>query len=219
MIDIHTHILPKVDDGSKSNEISRKLLELELKEGVNTVYLTPHQNKNQLNKDEIIKSFLDFKESVKDIPIDLKLGSEVYYYQGFKEDLLNGKIITMDDSDYVLLEFSTSIDENIVDVLYDLSLTKYKIIIAHIERYEYLSLEDYDEIHKYAKIQVNSRSILDKVFKKNIKYLLKNDLIDFIASDCHDLERRTVSFADSLKFLEKKYKNTYLKVTSDFKLK
>ena len=49
-----------------------------------------------------------------------------------------------------------------------------------------------------------------------MKYLLKNDLIDFMASDCHDLDRRNVEFIKELKYLEKKYKNTYLKVTKDY---
>jgi protein-tyrosine phosphatase len=122
----------------------------------------------------------------------------------------------MDNSKYVLIEFSTRIEENISDILYDLSLTGYKILLAHIERYSYLKLSDYDEIHKYAKIQVNSNSILIKEYKKQMKYLLKNNLIDFIASDCHDLDRRNVEFMDALKYLEKKYKNTYLRVTKDF---
>lgn len=216
MIDMHTHILPNVDDGAKSIDISFKLLEEEIKEKITTVYLTPHQNKNNLCKDNLIKQFNIFKEQALNYPIELKLGSEVYYYEGFKRDLLDGKILTMDDSKYVLLEFSTRIEENIVDILYDLSLTGYKIILAHIERYPYLKCSDYDEIHKYAKIQINSKSLLSKEYKKQMKYLLKNDLIDFMASDCHDLDRRNVEFIEELKYLEKKYKNTYLKVTKDY---
>ena len=215
LIDMHTHILPNVDDGAKSIDISRALLMKEIEEGVSKVILTPHQNKNNLNKEFILDAYNKFKESVKDLDIELSLGSEVYYYDGFKNDLLNGKIISMDNSKYILLEFSTSIDENIPDILYDLSLSGYKIILAHIERYSYLKLSDYDEIHKYAKIQINSKSLLDKKYKKIMKYLLKNDYIDFMASDCHDLDRRDVEFKEQLKYLEKKYKNTYLKVTKD----
>ena len=216
MLDMHTHILPNVDDGSKSLDISIGLLKEEIEEGITKVILTPHQNKNNLNKKELIEKFNSFKESVKDLNIELALGSEIYYYQGLKDDLMMDKILTMDNSKYILVEFSTSIEENIGDILYDLSLTGFKIILAHIERYPYLKMTDYDEIHKYAKIQVNSKAILDKNYKKQMKYLLKNDLIDFIASDCHDLDRRNVEFKEALKFLEKKYKDTYLRVTKDF---
>lgn len=216
MLDMHTHILPNVDDGSKSLDISRGLLKEEIEEGITKVILTPHQNKNNLNKKELIEKFNSFKESVKDLNIELALGSEIYYYQGLKDDLMKDKILTMDNSKYILVEFSTRIEENIGDILYDLSLTGFKIILAHIERYPYLKMTDYDEIHKYAKIQVNSKAILDKNYKKQMKYLLKNDLIDFIASDCHDLDRRNVEFKEALKFLEKKYKGTYLRVTKDF---
>ena len=216
MLDMHTHILPNVDDGSKSLDISIGLLKEEIEEGITKVILTPHQNKNNLNKKELIEKFNSFKESVKDLNIELALGSEIYYYQGLKDDLMKDKILTMDNSKYILVEFSTRIEENIGDILYDLSLTGFKIILAHIERYPYLKMTDYDEIHKYAKIQVNSKAILDKNYKKQMKYLLKNDLIDFIASDCHDLDRRNVEFKEALKFLEKKYKDTYLRVTKDF---
>ena len=117
LIDMHTHILPNVDDGAKSIDISRALLMKEIEEGVSKVILTPHQNKNNLNKEFILDAYNKFKESVKDLDIELSLGSEVYYYDGFKNDLLNGKIISMDNSKYILLEFSTSIDENIPDIL------------------------------------------------------------------------------------------------------
>jgi protein-tyrosine phosphatase len=216
MLDMHTHILPNVDDGSKSLDISRRLLLQEINQGITKVILTPHQNKNNLDKNGLIEKFNSFKDDVKDLNILLALGCEIYYYPELKNDLLNDKILTMDNSKYVLIEFSTRIEENISDILYDLSLTGYKIILAHIERYSYLKLSDYDEIHKYGKIQVNSKSILNKEYKKQMKYLLKNNLIDFIASDCHDLDRRNVEFMDALKYLEKKYKDTYLRVTKDF---
>lgn len=217
MLDIHTHILPNVDDGSPSLSISKSLLEMEIKEGVTKVILTPHQNKNNLNKEELISKFNAFKEECKDINISLLLGAEIYYYDDFKKDLANNKILTIDNSKYILIEFSTRIETNIIDILYDISLLGYKPIIAHIERYSYLSLEDYKEIHKYALIQVNSKSFFMKDYKKNTKYLLKNNLIDFIASDCHDLEKRSVEFAKIKKLVEKKYKDQYDKLfVNDF---
>lgn len=216
MIDIHTHILPNVDDGADSNELALYLLKQEIKEGVTKVILTPHQNKQSLDKEGLTKKFNEFKELVKDLPLELYLGSEVYYYSGLKEDLDNNKILTLNDSKYVLVEFSTRVEYNIKDILYDLSIKGYKPIIAHIERYDYLTYDDYFEISKYALIQVNSKSFFQKNYKKICKFLLKNSLIDFVASDCHD-KFRDVSFASTKKLIKKKNKELYTKLfESDF---
>ena len=208
MIDIHTHILPHVDDGSDSIDTSLYLLNQEIKEGINKVILTPHQNKQNLDKKGLIEKYNEFKEKVKDLPIELYLGSEVYYYSGLKEDLKDGKILTLMDSKYFSVEFSTRIEYNIKDILYDFTVLGFKPIIAHIERYDYLSKEDYEEISKYALIQVNASSFFNKNYKKICMYLLKNNLIDFIASDCHD-RFRDVSFTKTIKLIKKKNKESY----------
>ena len=57
MIDIHTHILPHVDDGSDSIDTSLYLLNQEIKEGINKVILTPHQNKQNLDKKGLIEKY------------------------------------------------------------------------------------------------------------------------------------------------------------------
>ena len=145
MIDIHTHIIPNVDDGSKSLEISRELLNLELKNHVKNVILTPHQNEMNLDKENIKKKYLELKENVRDININLYLGSEIYFYDNLSEDLKNDKIITMNDTKYVLIEFSTRFDVGVIDKLYDIKVLGYIPIIAHIERYSYLTFKDYDE--------------------------------------------------------------------------
>lgn len=204
MVDIHTHILPNVDDGSKSLEISLKLLENEIKNGVTDVFLTPHQNAMNLSKDMLKESFLSFKNNINNLNINIYLGSEIYYYDKLLTDIKEGKILTMNNTNYILVEFSTRFDENVVDKLYDLVVSGYIPIVAHIERYPYLGLKDYEKIHKLgAKIQVNTKTFNEKFFKKNLKYLLNNNFIDFIGTDCHDLEKRNVSY--ELENVLKKY--------------
>ncbi len=195
MIDIHTHIIPNVDDGSKSLEISRELLNLELKNNVKNVFLTPHQNEMNLNKELIENKFLELKENIKDIDINLYLGSEIYYYDNLSEDLKNNKIIAMNNTKYLLIEFSTRYNIGIIDKLYDIKVLGYIPIIAHIERYPYLTSDDYDNIHNMGcMIQVNTKSFNEKIYKKCIKYLLKKKYIDFIGTDCHDLEKRSIEY-------------------------
>lgn len=209
MIDIHTHILPNVDDGSSDFDTSCKLLELELENGVNKVICTPHQNYLNLNKDLLIEKFNEFKNKI-NLDIELYLGSEIYYYKGFLNDLENGKLLTLNNSKYILIEFSTSQNTDIIDIVYSIRLKGYIPIIAHIERYSYLNNEDYLKIKKEgALIQINASSFNYTNTKKIIKYLLKNNLVDFVASDCHDLNRRSVDFFKIKKYIYKKYKEQY----------
>ena len=201
MVDIHTHILPNVDDGAKSLEISIELLKEEIKNGVRDIVLTPHQNENEMDNKKLKELFLKFKDEVKDLGLNLYLGSEIYYYKNLKNDI--EKITTMNDSKYILIEFSITNKIDIYDSCVELKNLGFKPIIAHIERYHYLTLEDIDDISSIAKIQVNTKSFIKKEYKKLIKYLLKNDLIDYIGTDCHDLEYRDVSYNLINKYMKK----------------
>ncbi|MGM9969137.1 MAG: tyrosine-protein phosphatase [Anaeroplasma sp.] len=212
MIDIHTHLIPKVDDGSKSLEVSINIIKQEVLNGVTDIICTPHLNSYNLNSIDLIKkSFNDLKSKVS--LVNLYLGSEIYYYDDFKKDLINGKIITLNESKYILIEFSTTYETPISDIVYEITLLGYKPIIAHIERYSYLTKDDILEIKRNgALIQVNTKSFERKSFKKVIKFLLKNNLIDFIASDCHDDIKRNVDFTYCKKIITKKYKSLYHKL-------
>lgn len=214
MLDIHTHILPNVDDGSKSLEESIELLRSEVNNGVTTVILTPHQNARIKTKNELIKKFLEFKKEIDFI--DLYLGSEIYYYDDLIADLVNDRVLTINNSKYVLVEFSTRTETNIADIVYEIVLKGFKPIIAHIERYPYLTLENYLAIkNNGGLIQINASSYEDKYFKKKTKILLKNKLVDFVASDCHNTKTRNVDFSNIKKVVEKKYKDQYDHIFND----
>lgn len=212
MIDIHCHILPNVDDGSKSIEYSKTMLNSESQNDNKFVILTPHQNKDNLCKEKLIEKFNEFKSSV-NYDGKLMLGCELYYYPGMEKDLKDGKILTLNNSKYVLIEFSTSTEWNVPDVCYEIKTMGYTPIIAHVERYPYLNKEDYTNIVKNGGlIQINARCFLNKVYKKTVKYLLKNELVSFIASDCHDIVKRTCDFSIAKSFIKKKYKKQYDKL-------
>lgn len=211
MIDIHTHILYGVDDGSENLETSKLLIEEEIKNNVDIVILTPHQNQESKNKDELINRFESFKKEFSDYNISFYLGSEIYYYSNMIDDLKDGKLLTINNSKYVLVEFSTEIETDITNIVYDLKINGYIPIIAHIERYPYLDLKSYDEIKKNGGlIQINSKSFERKIYNKKLKYLLKKDLVDFISSDCHNA-KRNCDFEYAKKYITKKFKNKYEK--------
>ena len=213
MFDIHTHILPGVDDGSKDMETSKLIIEDELSNGVTSIVLTPHQNRLIKTKDELFLKFSNFKREFKDCPIKFYLGSEIYYYEGLIEDLKNDSVLTLNDTNYVLIEFSTRVETPISDIVYDLVVSGFKPIIAHIERYSYLKKEDYLNIKKEgALIQVNSGSFKERKRFKIIKYLLNNNLVDFVSSDVHDTKERKCDFSFSKKYIMKKHNDLYKKL-------
>ena len=215
MFDIHTHILYGVDDGADSKDTAIYLLNQAKENNITKILLTPHQNEEMIRTDELIEKYNIFKEEFKDYNIDFYLGSEIYYYPKFLDDLDNNKLLTLNNTKYVLIEFSTLVETDIKNIAYDMIIRGYKPIIAHIERYQYLFINDYTEIkNQGALIQVNTKSFLNKTYKKQLKYLLKNKLIDFISSDCHS-KRRDIDFTYVQKLVSKKYKDQYDKLFNE----
>lgn len=210
MIDIHTHILP-VDDGAKDFNDSLELINQEIKEGIKTVVLTPHMN--YLYNDVVkIKEAYEILKS-HNLNINLLLGSEIRYYDNMVSDLNKGLLLTINNTKYVLVEFSLKNKDNITDGIYELIVSGYKPIVAHIERYSYLTKEEIIEIKRMgALIQVNAKSFEKKDYKKVLHFLLKNNYVDFVASDCHDVVYRNVDFNFAKEIVKKKYPNLYTKL-------
>lgn len=213
MTDIHSHVLPNVDDGSRSIAMSRRMLGQYLEQGFHNVICTPHQNK-ELRRAQALKGvFADFCDAVSDLQINLYLGAEIYYYDDMLRDLQRGELLTLNGSQYVLVEFSTRQETDIAEVVYDLSVAGYIPVVAHIERYFYLNRNDYFRIKENGGlIQINSQIFKRDRQKKTGKFLCKNGLVDFIATDCHDDEIRKVDFQSVCKYVEKKYPAMYEKV-------
>lgn len=195
MIDIHNHILPCVDDGSDSLELSRKLLKQAAEEGITDVCITPHFIKGgpyKKRKKELMELFSRFKEETKDIGIRLYLGNELFIDSQLDELLLNEEICSMNESEYVLIEFPFDRYRSEYDeYLYNVSLN-YKIIIAHPERYGYVQkdirfTERWTDEGYY--LQSNQDSLKYRETRKVIYSLIEKGKLSFLASDCHNLLR------------------------------
>lgn len=207
MTDIHSHLLPNVDDGSSSLDMSRRILAQYVQQKIGDVICTPHQNKEIKRAEALKESFAAFREAVSDIPVNLYLGAEIYYYGDMLRDLQRGELLTMNGTRYVLVEFSTRQPTEIADVVHDLKVAGYIPIVAHIERYSYLTWDDYFTIKENGGlIQINSRIFRHRHQKKIGKFLCKNDLVDFIASDCHDDVERKVELDKICRYVCAKYR-------------
>ena len=168
MIDIHTHVIPYVDDGSPDLETSIDMVKHEIAIGVDTIYCTPHHifHRYERSVEEIKKNFLLLKEAVEkeNLPIKLYLGQEICYTH--REDIIamlrEGKLLTLNNTNRVLLEFSfTREPEDLLDIIYNFGVNGYEVIIAHVERYEWMTYDKVRELRlEGAKIQINSNSYL-----------------------------------------------------------
>jgi len=203
MIDIHTHIISGVDDGSPNLETSIAMIKHEIAIGVTEIICTPHHIFHRYEKsvEEIKEKYLSLKEAVEkeNLPIKLYLGQEICYTH--REDIIamlkEGKLLTLNNTNRVLLEFSfTREPEDILDIIYNFNVNGYEIIVAHVERYEWI---DYQKVvalrNEGAKIQINSNSYLGMTTwkeKRFVKKLLKKGLVDFVASDTHSFRPSTL---------------------------
>jgi protein-tyrosine phosphatase len=162
-IDIHNHLIHEVDDGSKNIEMSKELLKIFYNQGVKILFLTPHLNSpsSKTNFSEINKNFRLIKEIANKIGIKCYLGYEIYI--PFYLPKINFSDYTMGNSNVLLLEFSHYDDSPIKEHVYNLIKRGFRIIIAHIERYDYLDLYDIFELKDMGVyLQVNASSIIEK---------------------------------------------------------
>ena len=171
MIDIHSHLIPGVDDGSQSLEESLSLLNQAEQDGITELVTTPHFMKNgefRTKAPELVQRFNELKQAYTG-SIRLHLGNELYIHPDLPELLGKDKILTLAESDYILVEFPfQNYKDEYDEILYELAL-RYRIIIAHPERYSYVQ-EDPNFCLRWLNegyyLQANQSSLFKKETKK-----------------------------------------------------
>lgn len=215
MIDIHCHILPGVDDGSQSIEHSLLMLKKQKNDGVKAVILTPHvQSRVQtatLADHQAKLQLLKSKAKEQGIDVQLYLGAEVFYRSHLVPDY---QTMSMNGTKYVLIEFPPAIPTPIQDVVIEMSQKGFIAIVAHVERYEYLTLNDYLAIKRVGGLlQMNASAAMNQDHQLRngiVTRLLRNELIDFIATDSHNIMTRIPNLKQAYDYLENSLRPEYL---------
>lgn len=197
MIDIHCHLMPEVDDGSRSLKESLHLLEKAANSGVSDIILTPHYiNHTEYNVNNQTKAKITqvLKNAIKKAGLDINLyfGNEAYIDVNMPELIESGQVSTLAGSRYLLLELPVEFEDKTVENLVErLDYKDIKIIIAHPERYRYF-IDDPKLVDKYLDfgclLQGDYKSLFGKYGRdseKTLKKLLKRGKITFMASDIH----------------------------------
>lgn len=202
--DIHCHIVPGVDDGAKDLKTSVRMLQKEYDDGVRNIIATPHFRYDMFEPslEQVKKQFLRVRKAAAEIGedgIQMYLGCELHSSMDMTDCLKKGERLTMSGSRYVLTEFRTSDEKSYIRERVQALIRKgYYPIIAHVERYHSVvknGLDFIDELRDMgAYIQMNADSIIGEdgfMIKRFCKKVIKEEMLDFVGSDGHDLARRT----------------------------
>lgn len=198
MIDIHSHLIYGVDDGSKDIETSLKVLSNLSDNGVTDIILTPHYivDTNYVSKktDNIIK-LKELQREVKKlgININLYLGNEIYIDKDILKYIKENKMCSLNNTEYILVELPMNgVYEDYIDIFSNLINIGFKVILAHPERYTSFQ-KDYSLINEVVATGVLLQSNIDSIVggygkeaKKTMKYILKNKLVSFVGTDIHN---------------------------------
>ena len=196
MIDIHSHILPNIDDGARSIEETFNLIKEAERAGFESVVSTSHYMENYYETDvperEVwVKAILENLKT-KNINTNLYLGNEIYFSENIINLLEKRKASTINDTSYVLFELPMNSEPmNLYDIVYEMLQYKLVPILAHPERYSYVQKDPdliYDLIEKGVLMQANYGSIIGQYGEKAqiiVEKFLENNMIHFLGSDVH----------------------------------
>ncbi len=213
-VDFHTHILPQMDDGSRSPDESVAMLGSLYSQGVSLVSLTPHFYADGDTPERFFarreKSFSLLSEIIDSTPNvslpQLVLGAEVEYFEGIScVDSLSD--FSIGDSGHILIEMPISAwSGRIVDDILQVHDRKgCSVILAHVERY--LFDQKKDIIHKLLEngvlMQSNASFFINKKTSRMALQMLKEGVIHLIGSDCHNMITRPPNMLDAMNIISK----------------
>ena len=214
IVDFHSHILPGIDDGSKSVEESLALLRMEAEQGITHVVATPHfypQHdtperflRRRKAAEEILRQAMEAESGLPEIFV----GAEVYYFKGISNSDVMSEL-TIDRKRYILIEMPmppwTEAMYRDLEGLY----TKQSIIpiIAHLDRY-IGRFRTFGIPKRLAQlpvlVQANAEFFLQRSTAPMALRMLKQEHIHLLGSDCHNLTSRKPNLGEALKRIEKK---------------
>ena len=191
---MHSHLIPNIDDGASSLKDSICLAKGLSDLGFKKIITTPHIMKGVYNNNvDIINSGLNKlrKEIInKNIDIEIQAGAEYYFDFHFFELAKKRELMSFGNN-FILFELSF-LDSplNLYDVIFDLQVMGYNVILAHPERYSFFNKEDYKKLKsKNIFFQINLLSLIgyyNEEVQKKSEYLIDSGMVDFAGTDLHN---------------------------------
>ena len=193
--DIHSHLIPGIDDGAFDLESSISLIKKLNNLGFSKVITTPHvmcdyyKNSSKTILDGLNKIRLELNRL--NINIDVEAAAEYYIDFDFENKIGKEAFLTFGDN-YILVELSfMQPPNNLFDIIFKLQLEGYKVVLAHPERYQYYEQEDYKElINRGVLLQINLLSLIgyySSQIQTKTKELIAHNQVSFVGTDCHNM--------------------------------
>lgn len=209
MIDLHSHILPGIDDGAKDMDMTLNMLKIAARDGTKKIVATPHFYRGYyLNAyDDIVNLVKQVNHKAKESNLDIEIypGQEIFLNKKVIEDYKQGIIKGIGGTKYMLIELPMDkMPKETFDMLYELRIQGVVTVIAHPERYVYI-MEKPSRINEFINegclFQINSGSIkgiFGKKIQKTAETLIKHRVCNFIASDAHTTRLRAPVIKEAL---------------------
>lgn len=223
--EIHCHIMPGVDHGASTVNDSLELIEAERRWGIDRFILTSHVTEDTFenNPETLAEGFARLKEGVDkvEMPVRMAYSAEYRLDTLFMEQLRQNRIVPM-PGNYLLVENSYIQEPMGLDnLLFDLKVKGYKVIMAHPERFPYYhgNASRYEQLHSAGNLfQVNLLSLagfFGKDAKKVAEWMAKQGMVDFLGSDVHHMRHveaidaylKSSDYRKLLPYLKKTVKN------------
>ncbi len=214
LVDFHTHILPGIDDGSRSVEQSIAMLQNEARQGIRKVIASPHFYPNHESPQRFLAKRQEaekrLREAMKDVPDlpEVLVGAEVYFFEGISDcEFLHDMAIA--GTDYVMIEMPMKpwSDRNLQELVGIRQKQKLTPIIAHMDRYmrPFQNHKIPDQLADLpVLIQVNAEFF--KGWNQRLALrLFKHKMIHLIGSDCHNLNTRMPNMELAVQALTRAY--------------
>lgn len=227
MIDFHAHILPKMDDGSKSAEESIAMLKMQAEQGIRCVVATPHFYAEHETPQDFLHrrehSYQSLQQEIErqglqeQLP-QIRLGAEVRYFEGISRSSAVHDL-KIEKTDLLLLEmpfvsWSQRMIQEVKAAQQQLDLT---ILLAHVERYRrtqgfffHKKLEEMGAL-----IQSNAEFFLNKQTRKKAMHLFEEGKINLLGSDCHNCTVRPPNLGKAIQLLTEQFGDLSVRYLQD----
>lgn len=214
MIDIHCHILPSIDDGSKSLEESIEMARIAESDGIKKIVATPHQLEGlyQPTNETILLKIAQINKVLQDLgsKIEILPGSDVHIAADLPAKIESGEIFCINRKNHILLEFPNQfVPDRIINLLEGLIKKNIIPVISHPERNFLFQREPNilcDIIQTGTLTQITAMSItgeFGREAKRSAKKMLTHRMVHFIASDAHSAKHRPPVLNICIKHLKK----------------
>ncbi len=214
MIDMHSHILPGLDDGAADWDEALAMARVAVEDGITEMVCTPHWvlGKYENDRETVLRRFAEFEErlAAEKIPLKIHSGTELRIDTSIPGRLKDGRLLSLNNgSGYVLLELpDEAMPENLHDFFWNLQINGYRPILSHVERNPYFR-ENPDRLLHWVEngilTQITAASLLEGFAEEIREFalsLVEHRLVHMLVTDTHSLRMRKPQLSGARRVIE-----------------